>query len=210
MRSFAPEEHLQPAAITYFSYITTTRTMMTKQQLMIRRPRLLTAAVTTTVLLSVAAVISAFAPPSSLSSRITNQNHQQQHRITFSPLYSSNPNQQQQQQQQQPSSSDEELTIEGYSRCLSPWEAKRSVKNESRQYSIIDQKPKWQKPISLVSKGMKKVITKPKKPGSLILLRCGESKWTKTGRFTGWGEYSMLYEMISCVYVHVYINVLCN
>jgi len=32
------------------------------------------------------------------------------------------------------------------------------------------------------------VITKPKKPGSLILLRCGESKWTKTGRFTGWAD----------------------
>ena len=155
--------------------------MMTKQ--LIRRPRLLTA-VTTTVLLSVATVISAFAPPQSSSSLITNHQQQQQ-RITFSPLHSSNPNP----NQQQPSSSDEELTIEGYSRCLSPWEAQRSVKNESRQYSIIDQKPKWQKPISLVSKGMKKVITKPKKPGSLILLRCGESKWTKTGRFTGWGEY---------------------
>ena len=171
---------------------------MTKQ--LIRRPRLLTV-VTTTVLLSVAAVISAFAPPQSSSSLITNHQQQQQ-RITFSPLHSSNPN-----QQQQPSSSDEELTIEGYSRCLSPWEAKRSVKNESRQYSIIDRKPKWQKPISLVSKGMKKVITKPKKPGSLILLRCGESKWTKTGRFTGWGEYNCLKLYYVCV-VHIYV--LCN
>lgn len=27
-----------------------------------------------------------------------------------------------------------------------------------------------------------------KKMGSLILLRCGESTWTKTGRFTGWAD----------------------
>lgn len=93
----------------------------------------------------------------------------------------------------------EEFTIEGYSRCLSPTEAKKSILDESRQYSIIDRRPKWQralrKPVKLLTKPISKVINKskvlrnkPTKPGSLILLRCGESKWTKTGRFTGWAD----------------------
>ena len=32
------------------------------------------------------------------------------------------------------------------------------------------------------------------KPGSLILLRCGESEWTKTGRFTGWADPDLVRE----------------
>ena len=143
------------------------------------RRRLSTTIVATTIALffsfGATITVSAFAPPSSLITK-------QQRIISSTYLHSTT--------SQPPSSQSlEELTIEGYSRCLSPQEAKRSVKNESRQYSIIDRKPRWQKPLSLISKGVKKVITKkPKKPGSLILLRCGESKWTKTGRFTGWGE----------------------
>jgi bisphosphoglycerate-dependent phosphoglycerate mutase len=96
------------------------------------------------------------------------------------------------------SNTEEEFTIEGYSRCLSPTEAKKSILDESRQYSIIDRRPKWQralrKPVKLLTKPISKVISskvlrnKPTKPGSLILLRCGESSWTKTGRFTGWAD----------------------
>jgi len=100
---------------------------------------------------------------------------------------------------QQQLTEQEEFTIEGYSRCLSPTEARTSILDESRQYSIIDRRPKWQralrKPVKLLTKPIaKKVISskvlrnKPTKPGSLILLRCGESKWTKTGRFTGWAD----------------------
>lgn len=153
---------------------------MMKTQRTRRRLTTTVVAATTIAILSVTAAISAFAPPA--SSLITKQ---QRTISTFSLQSTSS----QDPTQPQPQSSEEELTIEGYSRCLSPREAKRSVKNESRQYSIIDRKPKWQKPLSWVSKGVKKVIAKkPKKPGSLILLRCGESKWTKTGRFTGWGE----------------------
>ena len=97
--------------------------------------------------------------------------------------------------------SDEQITIESYSRCLSPWEAKQSVKRESRQYSIIDRRPRWQKPLTLISKGVKKIVPKRKKtPGSLILLRCGESSWTKTGRFTGWGESLLEFTLI--IHVH--------
>ena len=35
-----------------------------------------------------------------------------------------------------------------------------------------------------------------KKMGSLILLRCGESSWTKTGRFTGWADPDLVTEGI--------------
>jgi hypothetical protein len=151
--------------------------------MMMKQPLLLTTVVV--VALSAATVVSAFAPSSSSLNK----------RGISTALQSSNP-QDQRQQRQQPSSSDEEFTIEGYSRCLSPWEAKQSVKNESRQYSIIDRRPKWQKPLKLVTKPLQKVLsitsTKPKKPGSLILLRCGESTWTKTGRFTGWGEFIII------------------
>ena len=33
-----------------------------------------------------------------------------------------------------------------------------------------------------------------KKPGQLILLRCGESEWTKSGRFTGWADPDLVKE----------------
>lgn len=35
---------------------------------------------------------------------------------------------------------------------------------------------------------------KTSKPGELILLRCGESEWTKTGRFTGWADPDLVKE----------------
>jgi len=43
------------------------------------------------------------------------------------------------------SSSGEDITIEQYSRCLSPYEEKQSIKKEERQYSIVDVKPRWQR-----------------------------------------------------------------
>jgi hypothetical protein len=42
-------------------------------------------------------------------------------------------------------SSAEDITIEQYSRCLSPSEEKRSIKKEERQYSIVDARPRWQR-----------------------------------------------------------------
>jgi len=38
--------------------------------------------------------------------------------------------------------------------------------------------------------------TEKTKPGSLILLRCGESEWTKEGRFTGWADPDLVEEGI--------------
>lgn len=133
----------------------------------------------------------------------------------------------------------EDITIEQYSRCLSPKEEKQSIKREASLYSIVDARPRWQrvlsefhyirmltlvycniwicfiysfclldwsltsprsspckgKPFKLLSRTSFSLLRKVagssssssiKKPGSLILLRCGESEWTKSGRFTGW------------------------
>lgn len=49
---------------------------------------------------------------------------------------------------------EESITIDQYSRCLSPYQEKQSIKNESRQYAIIDARPQWQsnllKPVKLL------------------------------------------------------------
>lgn len=96
------------------------------------------------------------------------------------------------------------LDIEEYSRCLSPTEEKRSIKEESSAFSPIDVQPQWQrtllKPAKLATKAARKVkraVAGKKgevKPGSLILLRCGESEWTKSGRFTGWADPDLIPE----------------
>lgn len=82
--------------------------------------------------------------------------------------------------------------LEQYSRCLSPVEARRSVRDESDRYSIIDSRKSL---LGRIARGPARLLGKAvagaagkKKPGSLILLRCGESEWTKTGRFTGWAD----------------------
>ena len=141
----------------------------------------------------------------------------------------------------------EDITIEQYSRCLSPKEEKQSIKREASLYSIVDARPRWQrvlsefynfvlifsdvyckiiwicvwntlsvylnytlispqsspckgKPFTLLSRTSSSLLRKAvgsspsssiKKPGSLILLRCGESEWTKSGRFTGWVSFPL-------------------
>ena len=42
-------------------------------------------------------------------------------------------------------STGEGITIEQYSRCLSPSEEKQSIKKEETQYSIVDARPRWQR-----------------------------------------------------------------
>ena len=51
---------------------------------------------------------------------------------TLSPLYSA-------------AGGGEDITIEQYSRCLSPSEEKQIIKRERRQYSIVDDRPRWQR-----------------------------------------------------------------
>ena len=116
------------------------------------------------------------------------------------------------------SNEEEQITIDQYSRCLSPSEEKQSIKKETSQYSIIDPRPKWQsailKPIKFTGRSLSKLgnsVTKvgssikrlvksgnstssKKQPGQLILLRCGESEWTKNGRFTGWADVDLVEE----------------
>jgi len=91
--------------------------------------------------------------------------------------------------------------LEQYSRCLSPVEARRSVRDESNRYSIIDSRKTLlgriaRGPARLLGRAVAGVAGRrgAKKPGSLILLRCGESEWTKTGRFTGWADPDLIRE----------------
>ena len=101
-----------------------------------------------------------------------------------------------------------ENTIDQYSRCLSPYEERQAVNDESSQYAIVDARPKWQSallaPFKLAGKAAGKASKvagidqalggKAKKPGALILLRCGESEWTRTGKFTGWADPDLVRE----------------
>ena len=100
---------------------------------------------------------------------------------------------------------EEDFTIDQYSRCLSPYQEKQLIKAESSQYAVIDTRPQWQstllKPVKFVGRVAKKVgetvgarEETNNKPGSLILLRCGESEWTKSGRFTGWADPDLVRE----------------
>ena len=108
--------------------------------------------------------------------------------------------------------------------------SKRMIRDESRQYAIIDPSPRevaWQKTVAAIVRPMKSLTraarqvsssasasgneskkssssssstvtttNTKKKMGSLILLRCGESSWTKTGRFTGWADPDLVTEGI--------------
>jgi len=78
-----------------------------------------------------------------------------------------------------------------YSTSLSPSEERRSIDDEERQYRIVDEKSRywWQSlnPGPLVRK-LYKSSGRNSVPGSLILLRCGESEWTHAGKFTGWAD----------------------
>lgn len=47
--------------------------------------------------------------------------------------------------QSQTGEASEDITIEQYSRCLSPYEERQSIKREESQYSIVDARPHWQK-----------------------------------------------------------------
>ena len=145
-------------------------------------------------------IINAFAPPKPLLS-----NHPSSSTTTI-VLHSSSSS------SSSSTTAEEEITIDQYSRCLSPYEERQSIKNETSQYSIIDTQPKWQriilKPFKLVGRATNKVgrtlskvlsgseagESSQKKPGQLILLRCGESEWTKSGRFTGWADPDLVKE----------------
>jgi hypothetical protein len=59
------------------------------------------------------------------------------------------------------STTEEEITIDQYSRCLSPSEEKRSIKKESGQYSIVDKKPVWQRVLGECCYGGVIVVTFP-------------------------------------------------
>jgi len=75
-----------------------------------------------------------------------------------------------------------------YSRCLNPKEERDLVLKED-QYSIIEKRPAWQKILMKPLKFIRKTIPKSTpQPGTLILVRGGESLWNVNGTFTGWAD----------------------
>ena len=94
-----------------------------------------------------------------------------------------------------------------YSRDLSPDEERAAVTSETRKYSIVDSSPRWQRalrragrPVTKLSKAASAAIGRggrARRPGSLILLRCGESEWAKSGRFTGWADPDLIQDGVN-------------
>lgn len=80
--------------------------------------------------------------------------------------------------------------FEEYARCLTPRAQRKQVDSESSQYSVIDQRPAWQRAaLAPLRLGRKLLPQKAKpKPGALILIRCGESTWNLNQTFTGWAD----------------------
>jgi len=73
-----------------------------------------------------------------------------------------------------------------YSRCLNPRET-RNLLDKEECYSIIEKSSIWSR---LISNPFKKIlkITRTKQPGTLILIRTGESEWNRNFTFTGWAD----------------------
>jgi 2,3-bisphosphoglycerate-dependent phosphoglycerate mutase len=99
----------------------------------------------------------------------------------------------------------ESINIDQYSDSLFVSKnERRAIRNERKRYSIIDDDlPAWQnalltpvRPIAKVARKVgEKIGAREKiKPGSLILMRCGESEWTRDGRFTGWADPDLVEE----------------
>jgi 2,3-bisphosphoglycerate-dependent phosphoglycerate mutase len=64
------------------------------------------------------------------------------------------------------------------------------IKLESSEYQVIDgdNSNRITKIIRSPFKWVGRKLTKPPKPGKLILLRCGQSAWNANGTFTGWAD----------------------
>ena len=79
----------------------------------------------------------------------------------------------------------EEEDFDAYARDLDPKEVRSQVENENKQYQIVDRTSLWLRAIRYPFRILKKTR---KKPGKLILLRCGASEWSANQTFTGWAD----------------------
>lgn len=78
-----------------------------------------------------------------------------------------------------------------YSRCLNPKEERDLVMKEEDQYSIIEKRSMGAKLMKKPLRFLNKLITlkgSSSSPGTLILVRGGESVWNANGTFTGWAD----------------------
>jgi len=84
----------------------------------------------------------------------------------------------------------EEEDFDAYARDLEPSEARSQVNKESQDYKIVDRTSWWLRALRKPFRDnfLIKQLKKPKKPGKLILLRCGTSTWNQNQTFTGWAD----------------------
>lgn len=75
---------------------------------------------------------------------------------------------------------------DSYSRSLSPREQRDQVRREN--IALYDEGPKWRRRLfrPIQSLGRKMFPSRNRQPGTLILIKSGESEWKKEGIFTGW------------------------
>jgi len=78
---------------------------------------------------------------------------------------------------------------EEYSRCLTPREERKQIMNEDN-FHIIDQSSSWRRKLLRPVGKLKRTVfpSKSQQPGTLILVRCGQSVWNKNYTFTGWAD----------------------
>jgi Histidine phosphatase superfamily (branch 1) len=93
-----------------------------------------------------------------------------------------------------PSSMDDEHD-DDYSRSLSPRQERTQVLQE--YVALYDEGPKWHRRIlrpfrSVLRRLFPQHYNNKNKPGTLILIKSGESTWKKKGIFTGWANEAQL------------------
>ena len=92
-------------------------------------------------------------------------------------------------------------TEDGYARFLYSSKRKRREKRIVDRVRSIDEEdedgykammlsknPLWQRPFKKLYRGVKRITLGKKEPGTLILVRHGESEWNANKTFTGWAD----------------------
>eukprot|EP00557_Chaetoceros_sp_GSL56_P007505 CAMPEP_0176496534 /NCGR_PEP_ID=MMETSP0200_2-20121128/11244_1 /TAXON_ID=947934 /ORGANISM="Chaetoceros sp., Strain GSL56" /LENGTH=724 /DNA_ID=CAMNT_0017894491 /DNA_START=1078 /DNA_END=3252 /DNA_ORIENTATION=- len=85
-------------------------------------------------------------------------------------------------------SSNEDNSIEKYSRCLTPSQERDQI-NEELGFKVDSRwKKAAKKPVKFVGKTIRRTLEGTKSPGTLILVRGGESEFSRNFTFTGWSD----------------------
>lgn len=85
-------------------------------------------------------------------------------------------------------SSNEDNSIEKYSRCLTPRQERDQINEELGLKVDSRWKKVAKKPFKMIGKTIQRSLEGRKSPGTLILVRGGESEFSKNFTFTGWSD----------------------